>query len=148
MEQTPDEQTDRPSAGGAQLLLVGGLLVIIIGALATLWLMERKRRNLAEEQLQQMDLDVVNARLLEMLKSPGLGSAAGQVGRDEAPREAMVINGRERKVFRLRADQALRFDARPGDVIVISAPQPTTAPGWTPTSGPVREDTPRRTEAK
>jgi len=137
MEQETRFQNSASGSDSRYLLVAGGLLVVIIVALAWLWLAERTQRRRLADQVQQLQL---RQRLAQLI--PGMGGPGRQIppeiARDELPQETVNWNGRARTVLRMAEADAQRLGFQPGDVIVVSegqAPRPATAASG-PSSGP------------
>jgi hypothetical protein len=110
-------------------LIVTGLLVVIIVALAGLWMMERKRRCNAETALD--DLQVSSREKMQsmgnMLVQQMTQASHMAVDRDQLATQRVNWNGRDRSVLLLSASRGEKLGFQPGDVILIT-PSPATQP--------------------
>ena len=114
---------------GRYFLAVGVLLVLIIAALAALWLIERSRRMEAQRELasrpQAMDL----RSMLPVLR--GQGGAEGQlvapVRREDQLHRPANLDGKGVTAVLISAEAGSRLGFQPGDVVLV-AEAPSTAP--------------------
>jgi len=130
MEPTAKDSPAR-AAEGRQLFLVGGLLVVIVTALAALWLVERARRARAETEAADLRRRQDAQGVLQRLIAGG-GLAAedtpGAVRRGDLPSRSATLDGTPRTVFRISASAGERFGFRPGDVIEVAERQAESRP--------------------
>ena len=126
-DQSKARPTDEPSGPDAKYLaVVGGLLIIIIGVLATLWLRERARRTSAENLTAR--LRVENKLAGQVFLSQHIGRVE-PLGRSDWTLRQGTFDGRSRQVFVVEAKAGRRIGLRPGDVAVVAEePEPTTRP--------------------
>ncbi len=138
-----------------QYLVIGGLLVLIIALLATLWVRERRSRVSAEATVVQLRQQLQAIQQLSGLRTLGQGDEALQealrqrmeggeleplapgteppalpapVQREDLPSETAEFQGRVRTVFRISEAAGRRIGFAPGDVVVVQE-SPATAPG-------------------
>jgi hypothetical protein len=115
------------------VLIAAGLLVLIMGTMAVLWLRERNRRQEAERQLVETRgqlRQLLGAQVQGML---GGGAPSGPaVPVDQMQFERVTLDGEPVRAIRIPAATARPLGLRPGDVLLVSeapATRPTTAPG-------------------
>lgn len=110
-------------------LIVAVLLVLIIASLSGLWLIERNRRVRAERALADFQSQQLQAQaLLSQFAgshAPGVvvpGAAAeGQTfRRSELPSEAVVMEGKDRTMFKISPDAGERLGFQAGDIVFIA----------------------------
>ncbi len=135
-EAKPAEES---SPDSRYLAIVGGLLIIIIGVLATLWLRERSRAAGLENEVYRL------RRRGEQMQLAGqvfLSQYAGKVdplSRNEWHLEKRRFEGKLHDVFVLKASAADRLGLAPGDVAVGASPtEPTTQRGFADPNDPNR----------
>jgi len=127
-----DERNDPGRPSGAETrfqVVVAALMVLIIVALAVLWLRERRSRLDAIQQLADMRSRELRT-LLGAGGPPGLpplaGDAAAQGGlvrpvqRDDHVPEVLIVDGRPRRVYRISSEAGGRIGFFPGDVILVA----------------------------
>ena len=124
-------QTATLSAG--YLVTVGGLLLLIIGVLAALWMRERNRRVAAERDVSQ--LLEQSDRDRKMMAQMMMGSIGRQIGPEAEGRAfqrqdhkpvSVTLDGAKRQAYILPASGARRFGFQAGDVIVVEEDSPAT----------------------
>ncbi len=122
-----DKADGRPTSDARNLLIVGGLLIVIIASLAALWQKERSRRGRAEESLVEMHVNY--SRLQTAAAQMTLSAQAGRpVRRADLPADQVTLNGQRRIALRLGADTGERMGFAPGDVILVSTRPAVTRP--------------------
>ncbi|NBB95518.1 MAG: hypothetical protein GVY16_07230 [Planctomycetes bacterium] len=122
MPAEPNNHVASADAGGDgrfQLITLG-LLVVIIVALAGLWIVERGRSRGLQE-----DLDTVQRRVAEQNDTVravlGLQPPAA-IDRSSLPQRQATLNGEERRVLLLDADRAETLGLQVGDVVQVAEP--------------------------
>ncbi len=111
-----------------QPILIGALVVMILIALAALWLMESRRRRGAEAALAEVMRREEALRQVVQMHMTGDGAARVRpVQRGDLPTERVLLDGRSVEALRLGAGAGIRLGFEPGDVIVVS-PAPESAP--------------------
>jgi len=129
MKPQGDEGGRASSTDARYFALVGGLLVVIVAALAWLWLAERARRVDAEEALAEVR-ERRALSLAEVMRIGGAAPPAGEAVRREdlSPRQ-VTVDGRLREVFFISASGGRRMGFRGGDVIIVAeTPAPSSRP--------------------
>ena len=125
--------TESPPADVKYLVIVGGLLLLIIVALAVLWMNERNGRIAAQRELARLRAAQSGA-LGSLMNDPGWRIAppggARAVNREDLPRKAVTLDGRKTSALQISAGAGARFGFQEGDVILVAEepPQSTTAP--------------------
>jgi len=114
-------------------LVVTALMIVIIVALAGLWIIERGRRlraetDLAEQQTAaQRNVQSMGDMLIQqMTQSPSMS-----VRRDQLATQQVDWNGEPKTVLLLSASEGETLGFQPGDAILITHPagtQPTAQP--------------------
>jgi hypothetical protein len=133
------QATAQPSrsltVGAGYLATVGGLLLVIIVVLATLWTRERGRRVDAEEAVVRLQKQNQQLSLMLTLsaRSGAVEGAVQPFQRDDHVPVTVSLDGARREAYRLPAPAAERFGFREGDVILVvpapaTRPAPSTAP--------------------
>lgn len=131
-------ETAKDSAGNdARFVIVtSSLLLLVIALLAGLWLRMRTRALRAEQQVTMLiktqragegvrfsggpnKLDAVIQQMVAKARSRA-------VNRDNLRAEKVKFNGRAVKAIYLPADAAKTLGFKPGDVIIVEKPAPTT----------------------
>ena len=112
-------------------LIVSGLLIVIIVALAGLWMVERGRRLRAETALaeQQTASQKKMQSMGTMLVQQMTQAKPVQIDRRQLATQQVNWNGQDRAVLLLSAAQGELFGFQPGDAIFVTPPartQPTT----------------------
>lgn len=112
-------------------LIVTALMIVIIVALAGLWIIERGRRlraetDLAEQQtaVQRKMQSMGDMLIQQMTQTPSMS-----VRRDQLATQPVDWNGQSRTVLLLSASEGEKLGFQPGDAILITHPatsQPTT----------------------
>ena len=139
-----DEGNNRPR-GGAEaksLVFIGALLVVIVAALAVLWLKERRARIEAEREMASLaGRGGLQQMLGQMLQAPPpMGplrpgaeapTGPGPVRREDLYSETVEFKGRSTTVLYIAAEAGRRFGFRGGDVIVV-AEEPASLPASPP----------------
>lgn len=130
MEQEPTTPRAPGAADGRYFLAVGGLLVLIVLLLGTLWMLERWRSadllgQMAALQRNAKRRQAAEAALRQALQGGMMDARPLQ--RDDLPAETVTWNGRARRVLLIGADAGRRLGLRPGDVVAVAS-QPTSAP--------------------
>jgi hypothetical protein len=118
-QQSSNDREAPASSGDARLQhLTLGLLVVIIVALAGLWIVERGKSRRAREDLLEMQRAVSqqNDQIRAVL---GLEPPAA-LDRDHLPRRAATIDDQPREVLLLKADQARTLGLQDGDVVEVA----------------------------
>ena len=114
-------------------LLVGGLLVVILAALAWLWLAERARRVDAEEALMDLRRQRAVSRAEVMRMGGAAQPAGGHVRRDDLSPRQVTVDGRRREGFLVSESAGRRMGFRGGDVIIVAeTPVPSSRPALPP----------------
>ena len=110
---------------------VGGLLVLIIGLLAVLWMRERTariacRQELATHVCPSESLDQLLRRAMQERQGPPMAIQP----EDYLPPQTIRLNGRPTTALRISVSAGLRLGLRAGHVIIVS-PAPAGAPAAT-----------------
>ena len=130
--------SDAPRRGdGMQFLLMGGLLVVVMGLLAVLWIRERSQRVRWQNEAAQLDRELKSkpsdfqrlfpGATLATSMPAGDGAPAGTICREDLQPERVQFQGRLATVFTVSASAGKRIGFRPGDVVVVGPP-PSSAP--------------------
>lgn len=124
MSMMSSQREPQPRADSRQLVIVGGLMLLIIGLLAFLWTRERSRRVTAQRQLAVLHQrhDALNTTLANVLVGRAEDSSR-KVRREDLPQEQALLNGKKATVMRISATAGERMGFRPGDIIIVS-PRP------------------------
>ncbi|MFB3891029.1 MAG: hypothetical protein ACE15C_03290 [Phycisphaerae bacterium] len=113
------------------LIIVGALLLLIIAALAILWMTERRGRLRAEAEAasaKRISQALQNAIAEFALRPPAATvPATAPISRADAFSKTANIDGRERTVFLISAEAGRRFGFLPGDVIEVGNATTTQA---------------------
>ncbi|MBN1555324.1 MAG: hypothetical protein JXA11_11305 [Phycisphaerae bacterium] len=110
-------------------LIVTGLLIVIIVALAGLWLIEKGNRKRAEQTLlelqtaSQKKLQTMGTMLVQQMEQAKTNS----VNRDQLATQEVDWNGLPRTVLLLSAADGEKLGFQPDDAILVTPP-PTTQP--------------------
>ncbi len=142
-----DENAKDSSGNDKRFVIVtGSLLLLVIAMLAGLWLRMRTRALRAEQQVtrlvktQQAGAGVrfsTGAKSLDATLQQMVAKAMSQAAnRDSLRVEKVNLDGRNVEAVFLPADAAETLGFRPGDVIIVGKPPPTTttAPTISPES--------------
>ena len=127
------QETAGPPADVRYLVVVGGLLLLIVVALAVLWVNERNGRIVAQIELTRLRVQQ-SGSLGSLMSESGWRIAppggARAVNRGDLPRKAVILDGRETAALQISAAAGTRFGFQEGDVILVAEepPQSTTAP--------------------
>ena len=137
----PGREPGQSRSDARYLAVVGALMVLIIAALAVLWVTENYRRRNAEADLAKYkQLSAIFGKGMPAMPLEGLrplqGLAADEeevqpVRREDLFPMTMTLDGQKKTVYGLSAAKAQRLGFHPGDVIVVSelpATQPASAP--------------------
>jgi len=140
-ENATTEQT--VTLSGRYVVAVGGLVVLIIGALAYLYAREVKRTRDARGYIAQLERqnEQIKQALMQMgsfgpkLEAPEPAAAAAATTVRPFQREdhvpvSVTVDGERRQAYRLPVSGATRFGFREGDVILVVG-SPASAPGAT-----------------
>ena len=130
-EDHPLDSVEPPrGSGDARFnIIVAALLVLIIASLSGLWLIERNRRVRAERALADFQAQQLQAQaLLSQFaagNAPGLAPPGGAVEsqtfrRGELPSEAVVMEGKDRTMFKISPDAGERLGFQAGDIIFVA----------------------------
>lgn len=130
MDEAPSPRPTAAQADIKYLAFVGGLLVLIVAALASLWLMERARRVNAENQLDHANrkaegLQAVFGQMLTERSQAAIGEA---IQRSDLAPKTGSLDGLPVSVFEISASAGRRIGFLPGDVIRVSPERPATSP--------------------
>ena len=139
-----EESTVAPPNESRYTLLVTGLLVIIMVALAALWLRERGLRIKFQQQGVQLKKSLEEAQARVMFAGLGGGTSVDaavsklqlmaenaqtqnpkpqfEIVREELATVPMTVNGEKVKVLQLSATVGRRAGFLPGDMIYITEP--------------------------
>jgi len=133
-ETNPADRPDPAKADGRYFVAVGVLLVIIIAALAALWLMERSRRQEAQQRLA----DVARAQSfgpMQALMAPrpptlhGAGGAVEPIRREDQYTRPVTLDGAKTVGVFISAEAGQRLGFAPGDVVVVARAAATRPAG-------------------
>jgi len=127
MKPQGDEGGRASSTDARYFALVGGLLVVIIAALAWLWLAERQRRADVEEALIELRRQRVLSLAEVMRMQGGMGAQRASVRREDLTPREVTLDGRRREAFFISTSAGRRMGFDGGDVIVVEAPSRTDA---------------------
>jgi len=132
MAQTDGPQAPRGGAGdGKYGTLVGVLLVVIVAALAALWLLERNRRGEAERRLAEARRSPGLEALLPALTAGAAPAPEGElvapVRREDQVQRPVVLDGKPAVGVFVSAAAGQRLGFQPGDVVVVAPAAPATA---------------------
>ena len=118
-------------------IIVAALMVLIIAALAGLWLIERNRRIRAERELAEFSQRQLQAQaMLSQLAMGGLEpQTTPRINRADLPPELVTLEHMGRTMLKISADAGERLGFLPGDIVFV-ADRPTTQPA---TSRPALE---------
>ena len=100
------------------------MMVVILATLAALWMMERRARRFAQDELAPARQE--NGRLRGMLAQMAMTQDMEQgmkVSREDLATRTVQWDGRPRSVMVLSARTGARFGFMPGDAVVIAAPR-------------------------
>jgi len=136
------------------LAAVGGLLVVISGALAVLWWVERSRRVTAESEADQLRARLARYEQFERAGGPSLLSLAKalpatQGALEPVQRQTLAVQtveyaGQTRQVLLVPAEAGRRLGFEVGDLVLVCEPPkraPPPAPATRPAANPAREST-------
>lgn len=118
-----EPQAGQPADSRLQHLTLGLLMVIIV-ALAGLWIVERGHARRARNNLLEMQqaVEQQNEQVRTVL---GL-TPPPTIDRDALPSRQGRLDGEQRKILRMPADRARLLGLREGDIIEVA---PETPPG-------------------
>ncbi len=124
--ETPNPEV--PQAGGASdgkyVLVVGGLLALIVIALAALYLRERSARIDAQEDLVEQREQFRSAMMHSALSGFSGGKAAGPALDPRELRSGQVtLDGRTRPAVFIDPDAAADLGLRSGEVLIVEERQ-------------------------
>ncbi len=109
-------------------LIVGVLLLVIIAALASLWLLERSRRLQAENDLSRITHDYSSLKtVMDKYFLTSTDRSATPVRRDDLLVRQMEVDGKFQQAFYISPSAGKRFGFEPGDLILVGQ-EPTTQP--------------------
>ncbi|MFP4053566.1 MAG: hypothetical protein ACLFV7_06865 [Phycisphaerae bacterium] len=121
------------------LAIVGGLLIVIVGVLATLWLRERSRAAVLENEVSRLRRQTEQMKLAGQVFMSQYAGKVDPLGRNEWYLEKRKIDGQLREVFVLKASAGQRLGLAPGDVAVVASPaEATTRPAGSDANDPNR----------
>lgn len=127
-----DNPNTTPEQNNTFSLIVAALLVVILVALAGLWIIERRQRGRAENDLMllqaegQKKMQTMGNMLVQQMTQKQVA-----VNREQLPTQQVDFNGRARTILLLSAADGEKLGFQPGDVIFVTQPatsQPTTQP--------------------
>jgi len=116
-------------AGDARFnIVVAVLLVLIMASLSGLWLIERNRRVRAERALADFQGQQLQAQALlsqfaaahAKEQSPGPAGAGESFRRESLESEAVVMEGKDRTMFKISPDAGEKLGFRAGDIIFVA----------------------------
>lgn len=117
-----DHDTDEPAETPEQrempmAMMVCALLVVIVVALAGLWLVEQNKARRARKQLAELH-DVMNIQK-GLAGPPQVIEIPQMIDRRSLETQQVQVNGQPQTVLLLRAEQGVLFGLRPGDVVKV-----------------------------
>ena len=137
------------------LAVAGGLLLVICGALAILWVVERRHRVSAEVERDQLRVKLSRYEHFQKMGGASLlalaaGAGPAQAGPEPLRREGLVVQrvehaGRTRDLLLVPAGVGRRLGFEVDDLILISRP-PTSAPSRAPATAPASRAAEGRTD--
>ena len=123
-----NDKTDQPGESNHFSLIVTALMVVIIVALAGLWIIERGRRLRAETDLVELQSSsqrkmqsMGNMLVQQMTQTPSIA-----VNRDQLATQQVKWNGEARTVLLLSAAKGETLGFAPGDAILVTPPAGST----------------------
>ncbi|MHC4561838.1 MAG: hypothetical protein ACYS8X_03585 [Planctomycetota bacterium] len=118
---------DREKRGDSHMLLVGGMLLIVLAAVAALWLTERRKATGADQWRRRcQDLEQANKALEMIIRTQ---PARADVSLADLPSETITIEGEARTAYRLTTAQASELGLGEGELLVIPTPSPPDRTG-------------------
>ncbi len=117
------------NAGDARFnIVVAVLLVLIMASLSGLWLIERNRRVRAERALADFQGQQLQAQALlsqfaiahAKEQAPGGAGAGESFRRESLESEAVVMEGKDRTMFKISPEAGEKLGFRAGDIIFVT----------------------------